>query len=116
MVAYERRSSLNGDGLRQRHGAVRLISGEVLQAAGVGLFLSVLKGSRGGEEGKEEGMYTQMLLCGANLWLTSSGMWSYLPRHLCRGRPEAEARWCVLLLLHAFYTRAEVELDMEAFL
>lgn len=43
VVAYERRSSLNGDGLRQRHGTVRLISGEVLQTAGVCLFLSILK-------------------------------------------------------------------------
>lgn len=42
MIAYQRGPPLNGDGFRQRHGTVRLISGEVLQAAGVCLFLPVL--------------------------------------------------------------------------
>lgn len=42
VIAYQRRPPLNGDGFWQRHGAVRLISGKVLQAAGVCLFLSVL--------------------------------------------------------------------------
>lgn len=42
MIANQRGPPLNADGLRQRHGAVRLVSGEVLQAAGVRLFLPVL--------------------------------------------------------------------------
>lgn len=42
MIADQRGPPLNGDGFRQRHGAVSLISGEVLQAAGVCLFLPVL--------------------------------------------------------------------------
>lgn len=42
MIAYERGPPLNADGLRQRHGAVRLVSGEVLQAARVRLLLPVL--------------------------------------------------------------------------
>lgn len=43
VIAYQRGPPLNGDGFRQRHGAVRLISGEVLQAAGVCLLLAVLR-------------------------------------------------------------------------
>lgn len=42
VIAYQRGPPLNGDGFGQRHGAVRLISGQVLQAAGVRLFLPVL--------------------------------------------------------------------------
>ena len=46
MIAYEWRPPLDGDWLRQRHGAVGLVSCEVLQAAGVGLFLPVLNEQR----------------------------------------------------------------------
>lgn len=42
VIAYQRGPPLNGDGFWQRHGAVRLIPGQVLQAAGVRLFLPVL--------------------------------------------------------------------------
>lgn len=42
MVTYEWGPLLNGDWLRQRHGPVRLISGQVLQAARVCLFLPIL--------------------------------------------------------------------------
>ncbi len=49
MIAYEGGLPLNGDWLRQRHGAVSLISGEILQAAGVRLFLSILREKRGRE-------------------------------------------------------------------
>lgn len=40
----------------------------------------------------------------------------YLPRHLGRGGPEAEAGGRVLLLLHALDPGAEVKLHVEAFL
>lgn len=42
MIAYQWGPPLNGDGFRKRHGAVCLISGKVLQAARVCLFLPVL--------------------------------------------------------------------------
>lgn len=44
VVAYEGRPPLDGNWLGQRNGAVRLVAGEVLQAAGVRLLLSVLPG------------------------------------------------------------------------
>lgn len=40
----------------------------------------------------------------------------YLPRHLGRGGPEAEASGRVLLLLHTLDPGAEVKLHVEAFL
>lgn len=43
MIAYEWGPPLDGDWLRQRHGPVRLVTGQVLQAARVGRFLPVLK-------------------------------------------------------------------------
>lgn len=46
----------------------------------------------------------------------SPRLMSYLPCHLCRGWPEAEASGRVLLLLHALDPGAEVEFDMEALL
>lgn len=42
MIAYERGLPLDGDWLGQRHGAVGLISCQVLQAAGIGLLLPIL--------------------------------------------------------------------------
>lgn len=51
VIAYEGGPPLDGDWLGQRHGPVRLVSGKVLQAAGVRLFLSVLNEQRGGHRG-----------------------------------------------------------------
>lgn len=39
--------------------------------------------------------------------------WHYLLSYLCRRRSEAKASWCILLLLHAFYTWAEMKLNVE---
>lgn len=45
-----------------------------------------------------------------------AGMGFYLSCYLCRSGPETKAGRCVLLLLNAFDTRAEVKLHVEAFL
>ena len=50
MIANQRRPPLNADGFRQRHSAVRLVSGEVFQAAWVCLFLPVLSQNMRGRE------------------------------------------------------------------
>lgn len=58
----------------------------------------------------------RMLLSAERTHGQHAGVWFYLPCYLCRSGPEAKAGWCVLLLLDAFNTGAEVKLYMEAFL
>lgn len=62
VIAYERRPPLNGDWLRQRHSTVGLIPWEVLQAAGVRLFLPVLNEQRRRREN------TQSAVCRTETW------------------------------------------------
>lgn len=58
----------------------------------------------------------RMLLSAERTHGQHAGVWFYLPCYLCRSGPEAKAGWCVLLLLDAFNTGAEVKLYVEAFL
>lgn len=67
VIAYEWGPPLNGDWLRQRHGVVRLISREVLHAAGVRLFLPVLSEQR-------RRANTHAALCRTNTWSTCWGV------------------------------------------
>lgn len=63
---------------------------------------------------EEERIHT--LLSAERTHVQHAGVWFYLPCYLCRSGPEAKAGWCVLLLLDAFNTGAEVKLYVEAFL
>lgn len=62
VIAYERGPPLNGDWLRQWHSTVGLIPWEVLQAAGVRLFLPVLNEQRRRREN------TQSAVCRKETW------------------------------------------------
>lgn len=59
-------------------------------------------------------MWYLYLVTSLNACAAASG--PYLPRHLGRGGPEAEAGGRVLLLLHALDAGAEVKLHVEALL
>lgn len=61
---------------------------------------------------EEEGM--RVLLSSEQTHDQHATKWRYLLSYLCRCRSEAKASWCILLLLYAFDTRAEMKLNVEA--
>lgn len=106
MIADEWRLPGNSDRLRQWHSSVSFVSGEVLQAAGVRLFLPVLKKRTSSQTTSRKTATGRM----------EELLWPHLSGYICRGRSEAKPGRCVLLLLHPLHSRAEVELHVKALL